>query len=184
MVRLLIEDVTLTKAEQITAQIRFKGGQCRTLTLPVPLDAWTARTTNPDVVRQVDQLLDTCTEGEIAVELNQRSCQSGMKLPFSRRLVSWLRRKYQLKPRYDRLRERGMLTAAEVAAQLGICLRRVAIWKRHGLLLGHPYNDKNWCLYEPLGENAPSKQQGTNLSERCRFPKVRSHAANEVHHEA
>lgn len=184
MVRLLIEDVTLTKAEQITAQIRFRGGATRTLTLPIPLSAWEARTTNPDVVRQVDELLDTHTEGEIAVELNRRDCQSGMKLPFSRRLVSWLRRKYQLKPRYDRLRERGMLTPAEVAAQLGICPRQVAIWQRHGLLLGHPYNDKNCCLYEPLGEDAPVKQQGTKLSERRHFPEVQSHAANEVHHEA
>jgi hypothetical protein len=184
MVRLLIEDVTLTKAEQITAQIRFKGGASRTLTLAVPLSAWKERTTNPDVILQIDQLLDTCTEGEIAAELNRCSCQSGMKLPFSRRLVSWLRRKYQLKPRYDRLRERGMLTAAEVAAQLGISVSGVNIWRRHGLLLGHSYNDRNSCLYEPVGDHGPSKQQGTKLSERCRFPEVRSHAANEVHHEA
>ena len=35
MVRLLVEDATLIRAEQITVQIRFKGGSTRTLTLPV-----------------------------------------------------------------------------------------------------------------------------------------------------
>ena len=39
MVRLLLEDVTLNRDEQISLQIRFKGGACRTLHLPLPLCA-------------------------------------------------------------------------------------------------------------------------------------------------
>jgi hypothetical protein len=39
MVRLLIEDVTLSKREQITVAVRFKGGATRTLTLPPPQPA-------------------------------------------------------------------------------------------------------------------------------------------------
>jgi hypothetical protein len=60
----------------------------------------------------------------------------------------------------------------------------VAVWRRHGLLRGEPYNDKNECLYKPVGEHGPRKQQGRKYSERRRFPKLHSHAANEVHHEA
>jgi hypothetical protein len=56
MVRLLVEDVTLTKAGQITVQIRFKGGTTRTLHLPLPLASWQARATGPDVLRQIGQL--------------------------------------------------------------------------------------------------------------------------------
>ena len=50
MVRLLIEDVTLLKAESITAHIRFKGGATRSLTLPVPLPAWATWQTDPQLV--------------------------------------------------------------------------------------------------------------------------------------
>jgi hypothetical protein len=184
IVRLLVEDVTLTKNDEIRVQIRFKGGATRELTLPRPLSAWKERTTEPDVIRQIDQLLDTYTDAGIAAELNRRGCRSGMKLTFTANRVANLRRKYGLKSRYDRLRARGMLAADEVATQLGISVKGVGVWRRHGLLMGHPYNDKNWCLYEPLGDNAPSKQQGTKLSKRCIFPQVQSHAANEVHHEA
>jgi hypothetical protein len=184
MVRLLVEDATLIRTDQITVQIRFKGGATRALTLPVPLSAWKERTTSPDVIRQIDQLLDTDTDAGIAAELNRRGCQSGMKLTFTAKRVAHLRRQYGLKSQYDRLRARGMLTADEMAAQLGISIGWVGVWRRHGLLRGHPYNDKNWCLYEPVGNDAPSKQQGTKLSERRMFPQVQSHAANEVHHEA
>ena len=109
MVRLLIEDVTLTKTDQITAQIRFKGGATRTLTLPRPLGAWKERTTSPDVIRQIDQLLDTCTDAEIAVQLNRQGCRSGMKLELTADIVARLQRQYGLKPRYDRLKERGLI---------------------------------------------------------------------------
>ena len=40
MIRLLIEDVTLIKNDEITAHVRFKGGTTRSLTRPLPLYAW------------------------------------------------------------------------------------------------------------------------------------------------
>jgi hypothetical protein len=39
LVRLLLEDVTLIKTEEITAHVRFKGGITKTLTLPRPLNS-------------------------------------------------------------------------------------------------------------------------------------------------
>jgi hypothetical protein len=36
MIRLLLEDVTLNRDQQVIAQIRFKGGAHRTLRLPLP----------------------------------------------------------------------------------------------------------------------------------------------------
>ena len=187
MVRLLIEDVTLTKNDEIRAQIRFKGGACRTLTLPRPLGAWKERTTSPDVIRQIDQLLDTCTEAQVAAELNRCGCRSGMKLVFTLKIVARLRRKYGLKPRYDRLRERGLHTADEMAAELGIARKTIGIWHANGLLKGYEYNDKGERLYElPPQEHRPRKQQGLwgKYTNRAQYPPFTSHAANEVHHEA
>ena len=186
MVRLLIEDATLTKSDEIRVQIRFKGGATRTLTLPRPLGAWKERTTSPDVIRQIDQVLDTHTDATIAAELNRRGCQSGMKLQFTPQIVSRLRRKYGLKCRYDRLRERGLYTADEMAAELGVTRPTVRIWRAHGLLRGYEYNDRGERLYElPPQDERPKKQQGLcgRLTKRAQHAPFTSHAANEVHHE-
>jgi DNA invertase Pin-like site-specific DNA recombinase len=187
MVRLLIEDVTLTKNDKIQAQIRFKGGATRTLTLPVPLVAWKEWATNPDVIRQIDQLLDTCTNEEIAAHLNKHGYRSGMHLEFDGSIIARLEREYALKPRHDRLRERGLHTADEMATELGVTRQTVATWCRHGLLKGYEYNGRGERLYElPPQEHRPEKQQGLwgKLTKRAQHPPFTSHAANEVHHEA
>ena len=72
LVRLLLEDVTLIKNGEITAHVRFKGGITKTLTVPLPLNAWQQRTTSPDVVREIDRLLDHNTYPQIASLLNDR----------------------------------------------------------------------------------------------------------------
>ena len=66
MIRLLLEDITLVRSEQITLHIRFKGGATKTLTLPFPLNSWQLRQTSPDVVNEIDQLLDQYTYPQIA----------------------------------------------------------------------------------------------------------------------
>ncbi len=143
MVRLLVEDVTLNRGDQITAQIRFKGGACRTLHLPLPLCAWQQRATPPAVIAEIDRLLDDHTVAEIARILNERAMTPGAGQSFHPQLVARLARTYHLKPRYDRLRQRGMLTIDEVASALHITAHTVRIWLRRGLLRGHAYNDKN-----------------------------------------
>ncbi len=63
MMRLLVEDVTLQReGREITAQIRFKGGKTRALQLLAPLPASVLYKTDPELVRQVDRLLDQHTE--------------------------------------------------------------------------------------------------------------------------
>jgi hypothetical protein len=183
MIRLLLEDITLLRDEQITLHIRFKGGATKTLTLPLPLNSWQLRQTSPDVVKEIDQLLDQYTYPQIAAILNERGLRSGVGKAFTSRFIARIQRCYSLTPRYDRLRKAGMLTVAEMAALLGISRQRVTIWKRHGLIHGHAYNDKNDCLYEPPGENPPRKAQGIKLSERAPT-KVVSQRIEEVQCEA
>jgi hypothetical protein len=99
-------------------------------------------------------------------------------------MVQRLRRDYQLKARYDRLREDGMLTLEETADLLGVSTHTVKIWRRRGLLLAQAYNDKHECLYEHPGDDPPGKQQGRRLSQRRRFPQVASKPTKEVQCEA
>ena len=184
MVRLLIEDVTLIRKDRITVQVRFKGGVTRTLTLPLPKTAAELRRTPPETVAEIDRLLDHHTYRRIAAILNERGFRSGEGRSFTPLIVMNVCRGYNLKARYDRLREKGMLTVKEMAAALGITAQTVMVWCREGLLRGHAYNDKNECLFDPPGPDAPVKSQGWKLAERRRFPEVTSDRCKEVQCEA
>ena len=183
MVRLLIEDVTLSKGEQITVEVRFKGGATRTLSLPPPQPAWATWQTNPEVVAEVDRLLNDHTEAQIAVLLNERGWRSGTGRAFTKRMISQIRCQYRLKSRYSRLREAGMLTQQEIADQLGVHTTTVHYWRRNGLLKAHAYHNKPEYLYEPVGTNRPVKRQGLKRTDPRRFPKASSEKTKEVQDE-
>jgi DNA invertase Pin-like site-specific DNA recombinase len=184
MVRLLIEDVTLIKGDEITAGVRFRGGTTQSLTLPLAQPAWQLRQTSAEVVAEIGALLDNHTEGQIACILNERGHVSGEGKAFHAIMVKRLRRAYGIKTRYDRLREAGMLTLGEIADLLAVKTGTVKVWRDHGLLRAHAFNDKNECLYEHPGDDPPSKRQGRKLSQRRRFPEVAPNHAKEVQCEA
>ena len=184
MTRLLVEDVTLLREENIVLHIRFKGGATKTLIVPLPLNAWQQRATSPEVITQIDRLLEHHTYSQIASALNGQELLSGVGKPFTSQIVARIRREYGLASRYDRLRKAGMLTLREMSALLGITPQWVRIWHRHGILRGHAYTDKNECLYEHPGDVPPCKAQGMKLSERCRENEVASTTTQEVQCEA
>jgi DNA invertase Pin-like site-specific DNA recombinase len=184
MVRLLLEDVTIIKRDTISAHVRFKGGATQTLSLPLPPSAWQMRQTPQQIVVKIDRLLDSHTDGQIAAILNDRGHTSGDGKRFSARIVQGIRRKYNLKTRYQRLREAGLLTLQEIADMLRVHHKTIKTWRDHGLLLAVPFNDKNECLYPSPGANAPVKQQGTKLSERRLPPEVLPNRTEEVQCEA
>jgi hypothetical protein len=107
MVRLLLEDVTLNRAQTITLQIRFKGGAHKTLNLLLPLPAWQCRMTPEATIQEIDRLLDHHTHARIAALLNERGMLSGTGKAFHSRLIARIQLRCGLKPRYDRLREAG-----------------------------------------------------------------------------
>jgi hypothetical protein len=125
---------------------------------------------SPEVVREIDRLLDDKTYSQIATALNERSLCTGEGRVFTSRAVARVMRQYRLTPRYDRLRNAGMLTVDEVAAILGVSPQLVTIRNRHGLLRGHAYNDKNDCLFEHPGDHPPRKAQGVKFSQRRLVP--------------
>ena len=167
--RLLLTDVTVTRtSDTITAHIRLAGGQHHTLTLPAPRPGWAIRQTPPQVITAIDELLDHHTHAEIAAILNQRGLTSGEGRPFHPLIIRNIRDDYQLRSRQQRLRDAGMLTLTEIAAQLGVSAGTIKIWHHAGLLTAHPYNDKGQCLYPPPGPNPPARAQGRKLTQRRR----------------
>src|SRR5438034_11426087 len=103
MARLLIEDVTLDKTNELTARIRFKGGATKVLNLPIPVNRFQLCRTSPEVIAQIDELLDHYNYPQIAAILNERGLRSAVGKPFDSTSVSRVRYTYGLKTRYHRL---------------------------------------------------------------------------------
>jgi len=134
IVRLLIEDVTLIKSQAITAHVRLSGGVTRTLTLERPLPIAQVRKFKPELVAEVDRLLDSHCDREIAEILNKNGWRTWEAKSFNLKKVAWIRHAYKLSSRHDRLRRRGMLTTRELAARFEISETTVHDWGRQGLI--------------------------------------------------
>jgi len=120
--------------------------------------------TQPGIVELVDKLLDDHIYSEIAELLNQQGYRPGEAARrgrhdarFTALRVAYLVHQYKLRSRYDRLRERGMLTKQEAAARLNIHEHTVTRWARHRLITSHAYNG-HYCLYEIPDSDLPQKQ--------------------------
>jgi hypothetical protein len=155
MIRFLIEDVTMIRAEDITLHIRFKGGATKTLKLPRPLQGWQYNLTDPKIVEIVDELLTDHTYSEIATILDKRGFKSGQSHRIERNVVKGITHSYKLKTRYARLRATGKLRVEEVAKLLGKTVATVRSYGKKGIIKTYPYNDRNGCLYEHPGVNSP-----------------------------
>jgi DNA invertase Pin-like site-specific DNA recombinase len=162
----IIEDVTLVKlAVEGTTRIhvRSKGGRTETLTTENPKSSAQQVKTQQTVIKLVDQLLDDHVYSEIADILNQKAIRPGgsarrdqADARFTDLRVAYLAHQYGLRSRYDRLRDRGMLTKTEIAVRLRICESTVKRWAEHGLVARHAYSGQAY-LYETPGPNPPAK---------------------------
>jgi DNA invertase Pin-like site-specific DNA recombinase len=162
----LIEDVTLIKVPQdgITKiHVLFKGGKTQTLTAVNPKGFGELIKTHPKIVELVDKLLDEHTYPEIAQQLNEQGlapggsvCPGRSQDRFTSLRVAYLVHHYGLRSRYDRLRNRGMLTKQEITVSLGIHEATLWSWAKVGIVNRHAYNAHAY-LYEPPGPNTPRK---------------------------
>ena len=156
MIKLLIEDVTITRGTMIALGVRLKGGAVRKLEIAPERPSPEMHVTPPGTVSAIDELLEEFCEGEIAGILNQRGLRTGYGKPFNLRRVQRVRRNYGLRTRYGRLRDRGLLTAEELAGRFGVTKFTIAVWRREGMLTAVPCNDKNEHLYE-MPDDPPVK---------------------------
>ena len=157
MLRLLIEEVTLTKGDALHVDVRFVGGATRSLDLPLPKSCVELRTTDAEVVKEIDRLIDTYTDGEIADVLNERGVRTVVTTPWTAARIGRLRATYHLTDRRARLLAQGLLTPEDVAARYGVVLSTVHLWRRRGLLRAHPTDDRGNYLYEIPPEDLPAK---------------------------
>jgi len=159
LVRTIIEDVTLTPSSQrkVVMNIRFKGGATKTLEINQPSCNWETWQTSQTVIDTIDNLLNNHTAKQITDNLNAMGLTSGKGGAFNPRIIQRLIRDYHLKSYYERLRERGLLTAEEIGKLLNISSSCAKIWYHEGYLKAYPYDDKGGLLFEVPGANSPVK---------------------------
>lgn len=154
MMRLLIEDVTLLLGKEVTIHVRFKGGATKTISAPRPKTGPETTRTKPEVVQEIDRLLDHHIDREVAAILNERGFRSGRDgLRFNTNMVAAIQVQYHLKSRYERLREQGMLDVEEVAKILNVHGATVRNWHKIGLLKRHAYTKSRYLLEPPVQED-------------------------------
>ena len=152
MARLLLEDVTLRRDQDLGVQLRFRGGAIQEFHLPLPKAAWELQKTKPEIVAEIDRLLDQHTAGQIAQLLNERGWHSSAGNPFTLRMIQFLRHVYGLKTRLARLREQGLLTARQIGPMIGSAISRVKYWRQVGVLKGVKLGERNdYLYYKPTG---------------------------------
>jgi DNA invertase Pin-like site-specific DNA recombinase len=185
MLAYLIEDATLVKmkTEGVTKiHIRFKGGKTETLTTLNPKSSAQQIKTPPKIVALVDKLLDDYIFPEIADQLNAQGFKPGgtarkgwQNNRFNSKRVAYIVHAYGLRSRYDRLRDRGMLTRKEMTALLGIHGYTLDRWAKYGIVSRYAYNEHAY-LYETLGPNKPNKHSSrwNTLVERAAIIQKRS----------
>lgn len=166
--RLLLDDVTVVKNDEIHVHVRFRGGQTTSLTTPIPPMAWQARQTEPETLALLDKLLDDHTDAGTADALNTAGHRSGTGQPFTSRIVLGLRNSNHLRSHAERLRAFGLLTINEIAERLDVQPCTIKAWHRAGLLTSHKANDKNERLFEPPTPGDPRlvKHMGSRLTQR------------------
>jgi hypothetical protein len=149
MVRLLINDVTLLKEdEKVKVKIRYKGGATEEHELPRPKSAWEEKRHNPEVVKLIDVLLDDHTDGQVADILNQRGYVSGTGKSFDGNRVAVIRRAYNIKSRFTRLRREGLHTIKEICKKHDVPRQRVYKWRKSGRLVAYQFDDVGRYLYD------------------------------------
>ena len=167
MLRLLIADITLKRTESgIEVHIRFAGGQTKSLLLPLPKNVTEIRKTNPDTIKLIRELAKKHTDSEIVQILNNGDHKPFCMEKFTLVSIQSIRHNYGIKSYYDELRNNGMCTRQELAADLNVTTSTISHWYKYGLLKGLRTDAKGTFLFE--------KSQDTSLlikTPGCRISK-------------
>ena len=169
ILRLLIEDVTLIGGDMIQVHVRLRGGATRSMSLEKPLPIAQLRKTKPDVVAEIDALLEHYCDREVADVLNQQGRRTWQGETFNLKKIAHIRQAFNLNCRYNRLRARGLLTAREMSAQLGVTTTTISAWGRKRLLQKQRYDNDRRCLYEPLDPQSVLKGVGGRNAKQPSF---------------
>lgn len=130
----LIEDVTiLSERIKITAHVRLRGGACRSIILTRSTVAPHYRTP-PDVVSQIDRLLELGDDQIVADRLNCAGVRNWRDTPFTKGQIANVRKGRGLSSHRERRHTGGYATAGELAVLYNVTRTTIRHWAQKGLL--------------------------------------------------
>jgi DNA invertase Pin-like site-specific DNA recombinase len=156
MARYLIEDVTLLKADQkILIQARLKGGATQVIEIDAPLPATKLWTTDPEVVNFIDAAAENYCDEEIADLLNCEGHKTGKGFVFNKINVRSIMRLHSIPNKKKRHMDRGYVTVAERAGEMGISIHTLYDSIHRGKYQGEyiRVNKSNELLFPPLADS-------------------------------
>jgi len=156
MIRLLIEDVTLTRnGDQVDVYIRFRTGTVIKHLFTVPSPGRRTTDISSDIMQQIEHLASTHTAGEMATQLNAAGLIHPTRGTFNTNAVVYLLQRFNLPNLKQRLKTSGYLSQHEIAKRCGVTTQTVQRWRRQGWLKARRYNDQPEYLYEPKFDALP-----------------------------
>jgi DNA invertase Pin-like site-specific DNA recombinase len=162
MLRLLIEDVTLARNEElIHVHIRWKGGATTSLELPRPRSSFELVRTPATVIEEIRALATEQKDNQIASTLNSRGYRSGTGKSFTGPRVNHLRFDYGIESYRQHLQRSGWLTLPEIARKIGVHLQTVRMYSKKGLLHAIRVNGRD-RLFKTASAPLPHAQHSSN----------------------
>ena len=135
MLRLLIKDITVEKPAnqtQLLVHIRWQGGACSDVSVQLPPNIADRVRYPSAVVDKVRELARHLPDTEIADELNREGQISAKGLPYTSKIIQWIRCRYRI-PAAE-LKRPEELTVRQVAEKFGTSDQVVYYWIDHGVI--------------------------------------------------
>ena len=135
MLRLLIRDITVEKQphqKQLLVHIRWQGGASTDVSVQLPLNIQDRVRYPSAVVDEVRELALSLPDGEIADRLNGAGQTSAKGLPYTAKIVQWIRCRYRIPP--ADLKRPEELTVQQVAKRFGTSDQVVYYWIEHSVI--------------------------------------------------
>jgi hypothetical protein len=141
MLRLLIKDITVEKPanqKQLLVHIRWQGGACSDVTVPLPPNIADRVRYPSAVVDRIRELARTLPDGEIADQLNGEGQASAKGRPYTVKIIQWIRCRYRIPP--AELKKPEELTVQQVAKRFGASDQVVYYWIEHSMIQSRRVN--------------------------------------------
>jgi DNA invertase Pin-like site-specific DNA recombinase len=157
MLRLLIQDITVEKphgTRQVLLHVRWHGGSCVDITVPLPPPRPDQVRYSPELVQWVRELALELDDDQIVERLNQQGCRSATGQPFNASMIQWVRYRHGI-PKAA-LRHPDELTVKQVAEHFGVSSHVVYYWIERGLLATRQLGPQKpyWVTLNPTQEQA------------------------------
>ena len=141
MLRLLIKDITVEKPanqKQLLVHIRWQGGVCSDFSVELPLNIADRVRYPSAVVDKVRELARHLPDCEIADQLNREGQASAKGLPYTSKIIQWIRCRYRIPPAEVKRSEE--LTVQQVARRFGTSDQVVYYWIGHKVIRSRRIN--------------------------------------------